>query len=153
MITTNKADMCPINMDLRVTGFPSNVKYCKFEHALEMLDISWSPAIRFPVNTKLVRFGTFLAILFASMDSIILPDKNRLLRRTNLGKLSSRTIILSARSTASYRSRVVAKCSIAGIARPLNSISLSPSALERCSADDIISAESLMVSSIYNVAY
>ena len=129
-----------------MTGFPVNVKNCNFEHALEMLDISWSPEIRFPVNTKLVRFGTLFEILVASIDSIIFPDKNRLLKRTNLGKLSSRTIILSARSIASNRSRVVAKCSTAGMARPLNTISLSPSALERCSADDISSAESLIPS-------
>ena len=127
-----------------VTGLPVNVKNSSLAQASARFPISCRPLIRLSVKTKFVIFGMLLFKFFRSMLSIEFPDKSKLLSRNSRGKFSRREIRLSVKSIVSKRSRVAPKCSIAGIASPLRTISRSPREFERCSDWEMMSAESLI---------
>lgn len=74
-----------------------------------------------------------------------LPDNIKPDRRCSRGKFSNRDMRLSVKSIISKASRVAAKCSMAGMAKPRKTISRSPSGLGRCSAKPSSSADILII--------
>ena len=133
------------SQNLRVTGLPCRFKNSNFVQAFAMFATSANDDMLLCDRFRLVRFGTFLPRLFASIDSRIFPEQFRQLNRNSRGKFSNRDNRLSVKSIVSKASRVPPKCSIAGIANPRKTNSRSPSGFVLCSDEFSNSAESLMV--------
>ena len=111
-----------------------------------MFDTSANDATLLYDRFKLVIFGIFFPMLAVSNDSRTFPEQFKQLNRNRRGKFSNLCKRLSVKSIVSNASLVVAKCSIAGMANPRSTNSLSPNGFVRCSANEFInSAESLMI--------
>lgn len=131
---------------LRCTGLPFRFKNSNLVQALAKFDTSNSDDILLLDMSRFCNDGVFFIMLLVSTVSMTLPDRVRLLRRNSRGKFSRRLNRLSVKSIASKASRVTAKCSIMGMARPRKTTSRSPNGFVRCSQDPISSADNLIMS-------